>query len=163
MATIAEILADPNFQSLLAGIGARLDPEGVGGALGGATTQFIQSRAAQNAVTKQDEQRQTSNDLAVAMMLPEGEQKTFFLNRAMNRLGGLTPKGQPGVTGLTMGPDGSATLKMDLPGQQPAQPNAPMNPQGPYSQNVPQVAARTVPTINTSPPARRNLTDMVPF
>jgi hypothetical protein len=45
------LLADPNFQSILAGIGARLDPTGVGGALGGATQEYLKSQAAQRAAT----------------------------------------------------------------------------------------------------------------
>ena len=40
-------LADPNFQSLLAGVGARLDPQGVGGALGGATQDYLNRQALQ--------------------------------------------------------------------------------------------------------------------
>ena len=47
-----KLLADPNFQSLLAGIGARLDPQGIGGALGGGTQAFLNQQALQKTAAR---------------------------------------------------------------------------------------------------------------
>ena len=51
---VSKLFADPNFQSLLAGTGAALDPNGVGGAMGKATLGMIQSKQMGKAVAKQD-------------------------------------------------------------------------------------------------------------
>lgn len=45
--TLQQLFSNPNFLSLLAGVGARLDPQGVGGALGGATQDYLRAQAAQ--------------------------------------------------------------------------------------------------------------------
>ena len=51
---IAGLLADPNIQSLMAGVGANLDPEGVGGAIGKPTQAMIQNKQMGKAMEKQD-------------------------------------------------------------------------------------------------------------
>jgi hypothetical protein len=51
---VGELLADPNIQSLMAGIGAGLAPEGVGGAVGKATQGMIQNKQMGKAMEKQD-------------------------------------------------------------------------------------------------------------
>ena len=48
-----KLFTDPGFLSMLAGTGAKLDPNGFGGALGGATQQWIQSEQAGKAAAKQ--------------------------------------------------------------------------------------------------------------
>ena len=52
------VLSDPNFINLLAGVGAGLDPEGVGGAIGKATQGMIQNKQMGKAVAKQDQRWQ---------------------------------------------------------------------------------------------------------
>ena len=45
--SLQRLFSNPNFISLLAGIGANLDPQGVGGALGGAAQSAVRAKAAQ--------------------------------------------------------------------------------------------------------------------
>ena len=52
--SVNSLLNDPNFQSFLAGTGAGLDPEGVGGAIGNAAKGMIQNRQMGKAMEKQD-------------------------------------------------------------------------------------------------------------
>ena len=56
------LLADPNFQSMLAGIGTNLDPEGVGGAIGKPTQALIQNKQMGKAMEKQDKRWQALID-----------------------------------------------------------------------------------------------------
>ena len=51
---IAGLLADPNIQSLMAGVGANLDPDGVGGAVGKPVQSMIQNKQMGKAMEKQD-------------------------------------------------------------------------------------------------------------
>lgn len=51
---IAGLLADPNIQSLMAGVGANLDPDGVGGAVGKPVQGMIQNKQMGKAMEKQD-------------------------------------------------------------------------------------------------------------
>lgn len=48
-----QIFSDPNFLNFLAGTGARMDPEGAGGAIGGATQDMIQQQQMGKAMEKQ--------------------------------------------------------------------------------------------------------------
>ena len=48
-----DMFNDPNFINFLAGTGARMDPEGVGGALGGATQEWVQGQQMGKAMEKQ--------------------------------------------------------------------------------------------------------------
>ncbi len=110
-----KLLGDRNFINLLAGIGSRLDPKGVGGALGGATIAYTGAQAAQ--------ERAASNAEAQ-------NQQTKMLLDALNQHGGLTPKGTPGITSATATEDG---IKLDVTGNltgqggntTPAAPEAP--------------------------------------
>ena len=52
---IAGLLADPNIQSLMAGVGANLDPDGVGGAVGKPVQGMIQNQQMGKAMEKQDQ------------------------------------------------------------------------------------------------------------
>ena len=45
--SLQRLFSNPNFISLLAGIGTNLDPQGVGGALGGAAQSAVRAKAAQ--------------------------------------------------------------------------------------------------------------------
>ena len=80
---IAGLFSDPNFLSFLAGAGSKLDPEGVGGAIGGATQGWIQAKQTGKALEKKDAQTER---LIEAM--------------AGGKIGGATVK-----------PDGTMTLK----------------------------------------------------
>jgi len=51
---LMKTLGDAGFQNLLAGIGARLDPSGLGGALGQATVGYNQSRVAAQAADERN-------------------------------------------------------------------------------------------------------------
>ena len=94
---IRALFSDPNFQSFLAGTGAGLDPQGVGGAIGVPAQQMIQSKAAQKATaagaSKQDK----------------------FMQQLVQLLGGLTPKETPGPTSVKMGP-GQMSIDLTPPG-----------------------------------------------
>lgn len=154
------LLTDRNFLSLLAGIGGGLDPQGPAGALGGATRNYIQSVATQEALGQQEKQRSASNLLALVAQLPEGEQKNEYLNRAINMLGGITTKGQPGVTAIKRGQDNQLTVDLDLPGA-PAQGAAPAPSGAPELQPPP---ASGMPTLSTAPrTARRGIASAIPF
>ncbi len=92
-----KLLGDRNFINLLAGIGGRLDPKGVGGALGGATIAYTGAQAAQ--------ERAASNANAQ-------NQQTKMLLDALDKHGGLTPPGTPGVTSAAA-TDTGLNLKID--------------------------------------------------
>lgn len=157
---LQKLLADPNVQNLLAGVGTRLDPEGAGGALGGATTQLVQSRAAQTALAGQERQRSASNLLQLAATAPEPEQAAYYRNKAIEMLGDFTPKGQPGVTAVKMGPAGELNFSIDPPGLQP------LNQQGPVSSETPAAttgATTSTPTSVAPQRPRTNLSNIVPF
>jgi hypothetical protein len=101
-----EILRDPGTQNLLAGIGAKLDPTGVGGALGTTTVGYNQSRVAAQRAEEQEKKR--------------NEQMTM-LTRVLGTMSGdnqtgnvITPKGQPGVTSIQAKPDGSLSINADV-------------------------------------------------
>ena len=92
--SVAKLFNDPNFVNLLAGIGAKLDPQGVGGALGTSTIAFNQAKAAQAAGAK------TIANNARLMRSYE---------KVATRLGGMTPPGVEGATSLRVNKDGSYT------------------------------------------------------
>lgn len=154
---MTDLFADPNFLSLLAGLGARLDPQGVGGAIGGAVTQGIQSQAAQKSLAGQEKSRMGTSALLLSRLLPEGEQQTQMVQRAIDLLG-LTPKGTKGVTGLEMGKDGGITLKID-----PA--TTPLNQQGPVSQEPTITSAPSTGIVSSTrrPQRSSQLNALIPF
>ena len=47
LGSVNNLLSDPNFIQLLAGIGASLDPQGLGGRLGAVATQLSRNTSAQ--------------------------------------------------------------------------------------------------------------------
>ena len=106
---VGGLLADPNFQNFLAGTGAALDPEGVGGALGKATQGMIQNKQMGKAMEKQDARW---NALIEAM--------------AGGKVGKATLKEDPkGGTTVTLGAPESGLGSLSQPSQsaQLAQPN----------------------------------------
>jgi hypothetical protein len=94
---IQGLVSNPNFINLLAGIGTRLDPEGIGGILGVPTQQINQSIAAQRALSSQEAQRKETNALLQRL------------------LAGMTPNGVEGPSSITINPDGF-TAKVETPG-----------------------------------------------
>ena len=95
--SVANLVADRNFQNALAGFGAGLDPEGVGGALGKAVIAKNRAKAAQETVEA------TGN--------ADREFRTQLLDLLK---GGMTPKESPGLTSATID-NGNITLKGTLP------------------------------------------------
>ncbi len=60
------LASNPNFIQLLAGIGAGLDPEGIGGAVGGPTAQMSRHQAMQQAAAKQQKRDTQLMDQLIA-------------------------------------------------------------------------------------------------
>ena len=85
---ILSLLRDPNVINLLAGIGSKLDPEGVGGILGGATQTLTRNTAAQKAFGEQEELRTKNNELLKQIIQL------------------MSPAGSPGPTNIKIGSDG---------------------------------------------------------
>lgn len=80
-----------NFWSGIAGLGAAIDPTGVGGNLGKAAQAQISSQAAQERAGQQAKIQNAT---------------TKLLLETLNQQGGLTPKETPGVTSATATPEG---------------------------------------------------------
>lgn len=111
--SISSLLSNPNFQRLLAGIGSRLDPEGVGGALGSAADAYIANTSEQRARAGQENARVESN-------------RTLG-----TRIGGdarMTPPGSEGLSSIKTTPKGSVILEYDPPmGDARTQPTTPQS------------------------------------
>ncbi len=124
------LLSDPNFQSLLAGVGARLDPQGVGGALGGATQGYLNQKALQKTAKEKENQQ----NIRHADILS-----------ALDRVGGITPKGQQGGDTISRNDDGSLKVTSTHIPDAPISTEAPQAP-GDYSTAIP---AGTPPITST--------------
>ena len=112
----------------------KLDPQGVGGALGGATTAYNQSQIAANRAQTQEEARKHQQRVLL-----------YTLENMANPQGNLlTPKGEQGVTGVKANSDGSVRIDADLPG--PAQQTTP-------SKAAPQQLQTSTSNVNTPSPA----------
>lgn len=160
--SLNKLFGDPNLQSLLAGIATGIDPNGPGGILGKAATGFIQSRAAQKAVTQQDTQRKASNLLLAAKSVEPGSpEHQQYIKQATDLLGGLTSPEKAGVNSVKMGNKGNVIYDVnhtDIPA-------LPTN-----TANLPQSSTPTAPVtenntnISSSDTNRRiNLNDVIPF
>ena len=130
----AKLLSDPNFQSLLAGVGARLDPQGTGGVLGTATQGYLNQKSLQKtAAHTQDIQERRHAELLAALA------------------GGHTPKGVEGKTSTTVSGDKIVEKgnrgAIEYTETQPVAAAAPTTP-GDYSTAVP----AGTPPISTTPP-----------
>lgn len=88
-------LSKPGSQNLLAGIGSRLDPQGVGAALGQSTIAYNQSRVAAERADAQEKKL--------------GDQRTEAL-----KILGLTPSGTPGPTKIEAKKDGNIVQTSDV-------------------------------------------------
>ena len=108
------LFGDPNFISFLAGTGAALDPNGVGGAVGKATQSMVQNQQMGKAMEKQD------------------KRWSAFIE-AMG-------KGQVGSVSIKEDPKGGTSISMKAPEgglgslDKPVQSNVPMQPVSPLQQ-----------------------------
>lgn len=108
------LFGDPNFINFLAGTGAALDPDGVGGAVGKATQGMVQNQQMGKAMEKQD------------------KRWSAFIE-AMG-------KGQVGSVSIKEDPKGGTSISMKAPEgglgslDQPVQSNVPMQPVSPFQQ-----------------------------
>ena len=148
--------ASRNFLALLAGIGARLDPQGAGGAIGVPAQQAIASIAAQ--------------DRAKAQAAAQNAQ-TKMVIEALNQHGGISPKENPGVTSIKATPEGvqfEVTPKQDTTGLEAPSPTAAPAVAAPAGTSVP--AAPTVPSLGVGPEGvrpysatRERINSLLPF
>ncbi len=144
-----EALKNRNVINLLAGIGSRLDPKGVGGALGGATLAFTGAQAAQ--------ERAASSDAAQS-------RQTQMLLDAISKHGGLTPPGTPGITSAAATDDGiNLKITGDLQGQggsgsinDPITQEVTPAPGAPPAPGVPPAAVPAPVPVATTPTAQAN-------
>jgi hypothetical protein len=90
------MLADPNFQLLLANMGKSADPDGAGGVIGGATANMISSKAAQGAIDKRDAARKAQ------------------IQKLIDLHGGITPPDKPGLNSMKMTPSGALNFELNL-------------------------------------------------
>jgi len=170
MANGNKLINDPNFWNLIAGIGAGLDPEGVGGAIGRPTIAFNKSNIAAKALAEQEASRKGSNLFMLSMMLPEDDpRKAKLREEAFNMLAGImTPPDKKGLTSIKMGPKGNIIFDWA-----PAD-ASPLEPQGPQTQDTTATTSSTVgttapggqPTLSTEPRKRvqsLRLDEIVPF
>lgn len=133
-----DLLGDRNFQNLLAGFGARLDPEGVPGALGTSLIGYNKAvvgaeRAARN------EARQNT--------------QTQMLQDIIDGFGELTPSGTPGPTKIEAtdsgvkaeidGPVAPIVQQQTPPSTTPTQAPAPTTPIAPATNVQPPGAPRS--------------------
>lgn len=98
-------LAKPENQLLLAGAGQKLDPTGVGGALGGATSAYLQSNIAADRADKQEAQHSQQAKMVTDVLARMADPNSANL---------LTPKGTPGATGIKTNNDGSLRIDADV-------------------------------------------------
>lgn len=117
---VSSMLNDPNVQSMLAGIGTGLDPDGVGAAIGKPTQAMIQNKQMGKAMEKQDK-RWTA--LIEAM--------------AGGKVGKATLKEDPkGGTTITLGAPEGGLGSLDKPLQPAAQPAIEDSPFSQYMNNM---------------------------
>ena len=98
-----ELLEDRNFQNMLAGVGAGLDPQGIGGVVGNASIMMNKANAAKETVLKDEAKRKD------------------FLSQLREIIGGgMTAKELPGLTSANI-TGNEVTLKGTLPEQEQSQ------------------------------------------
>ena len=147
---IADLFRNPQFQSLLAGIGARLDPQGVGGALGGATQEYIKSKAALSSATDIQEQANRRHRQLMAALVsrhtPAGAPGPTSTTYSANK---IVEKGNRGNIEYTETTPVPAALESVAPAQAPSD----------YSTAVP----ASLPPVTTSPVSSSAPTKGVPL
>ena len=133
LGSASTLLANPAFQGLLGGVGARLDPQGVGGALGGALQTYLNQQALQKvAATTQQRQDKRHDELLAALSrvhTPAGAEGRTWTNISRDK---IVTKGNRGDTEYTE--------------TQPIPATAPQTP-GDYSTAIPE----GTPPVTSSP------------
>jgi hypothetical protein len=99
VATLNEILTNKNLINLLAGVGAGIDPKGVGGVLGAPVIQFNRNVAAQEREAAQEKK--------------QGDANTALIDILSGKVP-LTPAGQPGARKIEA-TDTGLKLDVDMP------------------------------------------------
>lgn len=95
--SLEKLLANENFLNMLAGIGAGLDPNGAGGAIGNALIAYNKSKVVERNLVNQSQAARA------------WDQKLIDQN------GGLNPSTMQGVRSFKVNEDGSRTLIIDPP------------------------------------------------
>lgn len=144
---ITALLQDRNFLSLLSGIGAGLDPKGVGGAIGIPTRNAIAAQAAQERATKQAAAQNAQTKMVI---------------EALNRHGGISSTDQPGINSISTNNKGGIKIDanpqsgdysgsgLEQPTVQTTTPDAPTIPQiGPAGtlQNPPNTSRSSIESL----------------
>jgi len=137
-----DLLADPNTQMLLAGIGTAMDEEGAGGVIGKPTMNLVRSKAAQSAAAQQlasgkaerEELRLQHRQLLDKLGPITGPSETGLnsvkpaanntanidfttqdAGKLVSTLGGFSPLEQEGVNSVRRSPNGSLLVNYTLP------------------------------------------------
>ena len=113
MPSVEELFNDPNFLSLLAGVGIALDPEGVGGRLGKQAQSLIQGQAAQKVTEGQENVRAGQNVLTSASQMQPGPAKDEAVSYGLSLMS-MTPPGQKGITKIAKQKAGGYTMDFDI-------------------------------------------------
>ena len=146
--SFSKMLADPNFQLLLANMGKAADPEGPGGVIGGAAANMISSKAAQTAVEKRDAARQAQ------------------IKQLIELHGGITHPDKPGLNSIKATPAGSLALDLNLGDtDRPVGTGTVLAPPPERTQPLAQAATPTTTAPTAMRTARRqpDLGEIIPF
>lgn len=130
----ADWLQKPGSQNLLAGIGAKLDPNGIGAALGGATTAYNQSRVAEERAATQEKNLEEQRQSALKILQ-------------------LSPPGQPGPTKIEAKKDGGIVQTSDIVAPTVPTTNAAAAPAPASATQVPGSGVLLPPAAATTAPA----------
>ena len=168
----SKLLNSPAFLSLLAGVGAGLDPKGAGGAFGNAAQGAIQSKAAQ-ATAKDIQEAQIKRhaeliDLGNKYLTAPGEKGDSSISHAGDKFSikGDGPEGTT-YTNTYPIPAPEAGSPVSSNGQYPLEIPAGTPPitQTPLSPSVPVPGLSTSPQVSASPAVgpRTRASDFIPF
>lgn len=115
MDKIKGIFSDPNFYRILGEGAGAVGPGTIGDRMGQVGSKAIGAIQQQQATEKAESQRQQQNQALI------------------KALGGITPSGRPGVTGIKVNPKGGLTIDYDMPTEggpfgETGAPSGPVNP-----------------------------------
>src|SRR5712691_7535685 len=156
------ILGNRNFLNLLGGIAAKLDPQGAGAALGGATIAYNQAQASSERADADAASRNTQQEL---------------MTKILANHGGFTPAGTPGVTKLEAKDGGGVVAHIDpelagggytaqgaAPASAVAPAAAPTTPVAPVAPTVaPNAGATAVTEPTNATGVNTRISDIIPF
>ena len=126
---LSALFSNPDFISLLAGIGQRLDPQGVGGALGGAAIDYQKAKAGQEAA------------------------KALVARNTPPTRSPLTPAGVPGPTSETTTTNADGTYSTTVKGDSPPTTVAPATAAVPTVVEPPITPATPIAPTSAAPQA----------